>query len=71
MRIVVLLLLLITPAFAQQAQTPSEQALSSKLLAEINAGLQCSATLLTERAELQKAHARIKELEDKYEPKSK
>jgi len=69
MRIIAVLLLLITPALAQQS--PSEQALSSKLLAEINAGLQCSTTLLSERAELQKAQARIKELEEKYEPKGK
>ena len=69
MRIVAFLLLLMTPALAQQS--PSEQALSSKLLAEINAGLQCNTTLLTERAELQKAQARVKELEEKYEPKGK
>lgn len=60
--------LLPTIAAAQQ-QTPNEQALSAKLSQEISAGLGCSATLITNKQMLEIAQARIKELEDKYEPK--
>lgn len=66
MRLFVLLavLLLASPGLAQQ-QTPSEQALGTKLLQEIQGGLSCSADLIAVRAELVKANARIKELEEK------
>jgi hypothetical protein len=37
-------LLVASPALAQQSQTPLEQALGAKLMAEIGTGLQCSAT---------------------------
>jgi hypothetical protein len=55
----------------QAQQSPSEQALGNKLMAEINAALQCDAGLISARQELAKSAARIKELEDKYEPKDK
>ena len=44
MKILLLTMLLITPALAQQ--TPQEQALGQKLLQEINQGLQCNATVI-------------------------
>lgn len=58
-----------TPAVAQQqSQSPMEQAMGAKLLAEISVGLQCSADAVSTRAALDKALARIKELEAKAEP---
>jgi hypothetical protein len=84
-RILLALVFLATPAFAQNASLPSpnERAIGAKLMAEINAGLTCSAALITAQDdvtrvqaqnksvqdELVKAQARIKELEAKYEPK--
>jgi hypothetical protein len=69
MRRLILLILLTaflaaTPAIAQQ-QSPSavEQALGSKLMQEIQAGINCSASSITVQADLAKAQARIKELE--------
>ena len=63
--------LIATAALAQQqSQSPSEQACNYKLSAEINSGLQHDAALITARGELAKAQARVKELEDKYEPKA-
>lgn len=62
--------LIATAAFAQQQPpSPVEQACNYKLSAEINSGLQYSAALITVRGDLAKAQARVKELEDKYEPK--
>jgi hypothetical protein len=57
------------PAYAQQ-QTPMEQALAQKLTIEVNASLQCSAAQVTTQGQLQAAQARVKELQDKYEPKA-
>jgi hypothetical protein len=45
-----------------------EQALGQKLLSEINASLQCSASMLTTQSQLQAAQARVKALGGKYEP---
>lgn len=59
--IVVAMLLLTTPALAQQPAT--EQAMGSKLMREIQEGLQCSINLLTVQQELAKANARIAEFE--------
>ncbi len=64
---------------AQNAPTPSasplEQALSRKLMAELDAGLSCNAGLIsaqqnvaTLQADLAKAKARIAELEHTAEP---
>jgi hypothetical protein len=55
--------LIATPCYAQQQQTPVEQAMGTKLIQEIQAGLTCSATLIATQAELTKAQARVKELE--------
>lgn len=68
-RTLLALIFLATPAFAQQPPSVNERAISAKLMAEINAGLSCSASLISTQDELTKAQARIKELEDKYEPK--
>lgn len=53
-----------TSAMAQQS-TPGEQALGTKLMQEIQSGLNCSTSLITAQADLAKANARIKELETK------
>ena len=65
--LIALPLVISSAAFAQQ--TAGEQALSIKLSAEINAGLQCSTSLISAQGVLAKLQARVKELEDKYEPK--
>jgi hypothetical protein len=62
---IVVLTLLPAAAFAQQQGTPTEQAMSAKLLQEIQSGLTCSVNLITVQADLAKANARIKELEPK------
>lgn len=62
-------LLLTSTAVCAQQSSPLEQALSVKLSAEINAGLQCSAAIVTMQQDLAKVQARIKELEEKHEPK--
>lgn len=59
---------LATPALAQQQPSPAEQALGSKLMQEVQAGLNCSADLIVLRAELARANERIKELAPKPEP---
>lgn len=56
------------PASAQQ-QSPNEQALSAKLIQEIQGSLNCSANLISVQADLAKVNARIKELEPKPEEK--
>jgi hypothetical protein len=61
-----------TSAGAQQlAQSPAPetQALAQKLMAEINAGIQCSSNAIALQQQVSADKARIKELEDKYEPK--
>ena len=63
------ILLLAAPAAAQQQATPNEQALLAKITTEMNAGLQCTSALISATQAMAKAEARIKELEDKYEPK--
>lgn len=65
--IIVLSLLTATSALAQAVGTPSEQAMGTKLMQEIQGGLNCSADLIAARSELAKAQARIKELEAKAE----
>jgi hypothetical protein len=63
-------LLLTTAASAQQQhqQTPSEQALGTKLLQEIQGSLTCNASLISVQSDLAKAQARLKELEPKPAP---
>jgi hypothetical protein len=62
-------LLSITPALAQQPQqSPAEQALGSKLMQEINAGLQCTQQLIGANKQIEQLQARIKELESNVQP---
>lgn len=67
MRIFLALVISVTTtfAFAQQQQTPTEQAMGTKILQEMQAGLTCSVSLISVKDELDKANARIKELEPK------
>lgn len=55
--------LLASAAYAQQAPTPNEQALSTKLMQELQEGLSCNVNLVRIKSELAVAQARIKELE--------
>lgn len=65
-RIAILLLFITTPVAAQQAApSATEQAMATKLMQEIQGGLNCSASQISLQAELAKAQARIKELETK------
>jgi type IV secretory pathway VirB2 component (pilin) len=64
---IIILLLSASAAFAQQ--TPSEQALGAKLLQEIQGSLTCSTSVIMLQAEIDRARARIKELEAKLEEK--
>jgi hypothetical protein len=68
-RFIFLVCLFTTPAVAQQQATPNEQAMGTKLMQEIQGGLNCNANLISVQAELAKAQARIKELETKPEEK--
>lgn len=52
-------------------QSPSEQALSSKLMAELQASVQCDVARITLQRELDGAKAEVKRLTDKYETKEK
>lgn len=65
----VALVLISSVALAQQP-SPESQALAQKLMAEINANIQCSAAGITLAQQLKDAQARIKALEDRYEPKT-
>jgi hypothetical protein len=57
-------------AYAQQPQqSPAEQALGSKLMQEINAGLQCTQNLISMQQQLAAAIKERDELKAKYEPK--
>lgn len=60
-----LLLALVSPAFAQQQapQTPNEQALIAEMQAQQGAKLGCFAEIIRTREDLAKALARVKELE--------
>lgn len=53
-------------ALAQQS--PEMQAIGNKLIAEINAGIVCGASAITQKQEIDKLQAEIKALKDKYEP---
>lgn len=59
------------PTFAQQQSSPNEQALGRKLFQEMQLGVSCSAELIAVKAELDKANARIKELEPKAKSEKK
>ena len=71
--IVALVVFLFSRAHAQQPQqTPREQALTQKLIAEINAGLACSGNVIALQEALKKAQdelAALKKAPDKSEKK--
>ena len=58
-----ILMLFGTSTYAQPQQSPTEQALSSKLLQEINTGLACAASAISLQQQLTAAQVRIAELE--------
>ena len=64
-KLVLLFALFPTLALAQQPPTPKEQALSSRILFEIQSSNECNANLITQNQQLTAAQARIKELEGK------
>lgn len=68
-RLAIAILLIAGPAAAQTA-TPDVQACLAKLTTEMNSGLQITSALISANQSMEKATARIKELEDKYEPKT-
>ena len=51
-------------ALAQQRQSPAEQAMTARISSEIGANLQCTASIIALKAELDAAQKRVKELED-------
>lgn len=68
--LIISMLLVLVASAQQQPSTPLEQAMGAKLVTEINAGLQCTATVITisqqleiAKAQLETAKARIAELE--------
>lgn len=61
-------LLLPTLAFAQQTQSPREQALTGRLIGEINNGLQCATDLLTLQREVARLTDELKAEKAKHEP---
>lgn len=66
--IIVIVALSVVPAIAQQG-TPNEQALSAKLLQELQNVIQCNAATISTKLAMDQLQARVKELEDKYEKK--
>lgn len=65
-KLIIVLVLISTPSFAQQTTTsPNEQALGQKLLQEIQAGISCNSNAISLKIDLDKANAKIKELESK------
>ncbi len=71
-KLALLLVLLASPALAQQPQTPEVEALSQRLIAEINASLQCSAGLISAKREIERLTAELAQLrEEKIRAKQK
>lgn len=62
--------LIVHPGLAQQQPaSPDVQACLAKLTTEMNSSLQVTSSLIAANQAMERAQARIKELEDKYEPK--
>ena len=64
-KLALLFLLIPTFAFAQQPPTAKEQALSSRILFEVQSSIECNANLIALRDQLAAAQVKIKELEGK------
>lgn len=71
MRVLFLLAVMISFAQAQQTLNVELQAVGTKLMAEINAGLTCEAGRLTAQQQLEQAKAEVKRLKDRYEAEQK
>jgi hypothetical protein len=67
LRTLLALAFLTAPAFAQTANPPTanERAIGAKLMAEINAGLTCSAGLIGAQDEVAALQKQVKDLEAK------
>lgn len=68
-KLAIIFCLLASQAFAQQQQTPKEQALAQRVGSEIGANIEANAIIIDLRQQLATAQARVKALEEKYEPK--
>ncbi len=68
---VILAIILTGPGKSQPRANPQEQALGAKLLAEIQAGLTCSAEKITAERRVEELERRLKELEPKPAPEKK
>jgi hypothetical protein len=64
-RVLFAALLLASPALAQQAVPPAEQALNDQLLTEVNIVVQIRKALIETQRKLSEAEAKIKTLEEK------
>lgn len=77
-RLVLLALLFITPALAQDRSPPAEtrmpaapqaapevEAMGARLMQEINASISCSTGMISARREIERLQAKVKELEGK------
>lgn len=64
-----IILLVVSGANAQE-QSPNEEALGQRLNIEINANLKSMAMIIGLQRQLAAVQARVKALEDKYEPKA-
>lgn len=60
--------LLLYPLWAQDRPTPKDQAYSTRILAELNANLSCTADLIALREALAKAEAELQAIREAKEP---
>ncbi len=68
MKVLVFVACLLAPLpVLAQTPTPEVQALGQKLMAEINANIQCTTAGISLQQQLVAAQAQIKALQDKYE----
>lgn len=62
------IILVSTPALAQQQPSAELRAYGDKLMAEIGAGLTCSTARIELRGQVDALNAEVRRLKDKYEP---
>jgi len=71
---VVCLLLIgwMTSVLAQESASPQavQQILSQRLMAEMNQSINCQTLQITDKQKIMALETRVKELEEKYEPKA-
>lgn len=63
MRIIIITLLLLTPAFAQQ-QPPENRALIARIMTELNGNIGCNVELIKLQERLDAAEAELKKLKE-------